>query len=93
MIIMNEKKMQLPASYKAIEAEEMMYLDGGITIDKDNFWPALLSGLSITVTIGWKGTGVDEAFGLSSKIANDSLKRAVRALFNYLTLNYTIKLV
>jgi hypothetical protein len=83
----------MPARYTDIQADEMVYLDGGITIEKDNFWPALLSGLSITVTIGWKGTGVDEAFGLSSKITNDSLKRAVRALFNYLTLNYTIKLV
>jgi hypothetical protein len=89
---MNQNKLQLPASYTGIEAEEMMYLDGGITIDKDNFWPALLNGLTVTVTIGWKGTGVDEAFGISSNIKNDTVRRAVRALFNYLTLNYTIKL-
>jgi hypothetical protein len=93
MIIMSEKKMQLPASYKAIEAEEMMYLDGGITIDKDNFWPALLNGLSITVTIGWKGSAVDDAFGISAGIkGNDTLQRLVKAIFNTLTMNYTIKL-
>jgi hypothetical protein len=90
---MNQNKLQLPANYTGIEAEEMMYLDGGITIDKDNFWPALLNGLTITVTIGWKGTSVDQAFGISTKVANDTIRRLVTAIFNTLTLNYTIKLV
>jgi hypothetical protein len=93
MIIMNQNKLQLPTNYNAIEAEEMMYLDGGITIDKTNFWPALLNGLTVTVTIGWKGSAVDDAFGISSGIkSNDTLQRLVKAIFNTLTMNYTIKL-
>jgi hypothetical protein len=88
---MQSKKLLMPAGYAQLSEEEMMYLDGGITIDKDNFWPALLNGFSVTCTISWKGTSVDDAFGFS-KTNNETWNKIMTAVFKTINLTWTFTL-